>query len=70
MGFKKRVQCFHSLRHGAIKAMKDQQIVVTPMLLSIIKNIVGHHDLDETTGRYAGISGMAEKLRVIETIRY
>lgn len=70
MGFKKRVQCFHSLRHGAIKAMKDQQIVVTPMLLSIIKNIVGHHDPDETTGRYAGISGMAEKLRVIETIRY
>jgi integrase len=70
MGFKKQVQCFHSLRHSAITAMEQQTIVTPPHLLKIVKNIVGHKDQDITSGRYAGTAELAIKLAVLETIRY
>jgi integrase len=70
LGFRKRVFCFHSLRHTATRAMKEQKIVTDPFLLSIVKNIIGHKDTDITSGRYAGVSGLATKLAVLETIAY
>jgi len=69
MGFAPQFQ-FRSLRKTAIRSMKEQKIVTDPFLLSVIKNIVGHHDADITSGRYAGVSGLADKLRVMETITY
>jgi hypothetical protein len=51
--------------------MKVQRKVVgLEFYESIVKNIVGHKDKDITSGRYAGVSGLADKLLVIETISY
>jgi hypothetical protein len=69
MGFRKRVQTFHSLRKSAIKAMKEQRGLTLLYFESIVKNIVGHEDGDITSGLYAGDASMADKKLVIETIR-
>jgi integrase len=70
MGFGSQYQ-FRSLRKTAIRCMKVQRKVVgLEFYESIVKNIVGHKDKDITSGRYAGVSGLADKLLVIETIGY
>ena len=50
--------------------MKEQRTVVLPFYESIVMNIVGHKDKNITSGRYAGVSGLQDKLTVIETISY